>query len=119
MAIGNHNLNESGCEGSHKESDCYGDSQHHSFVKVIPVEYTKQKFPSMAYSTQNILSQEDARNYPTLLTEKDQSEMSSIASVSTLSSHVMNRAMSGASAAIVDKPPNRIPNGQCKQTNII
>jgi hypothetical protein len=116
MAISGYNINEtaSGSE-SHKENECYGDSQQHSFVKVIPVEYTKQKFPSSAYNTQNISSQEDIRNYPILMNEKDQSEMSSIASVSTLSSHVMNRVMSATGAAVADKlSPPRIPNGQCK-----
>ena len=49
------------------------------------------------------------------MNEKDQSEMSSIASVSTLSSHVMNRAMSATGAAMADKlSPPRMPNGQCK-----
>ncbi|XP_046441277.1 putative FERM domain-containing protein FRMD8P1 [Daphnia pulex] len=112
MAISGYNINET-ASGSESPKECYGDSQHHSFVKVIPVEYTKQKFPSSAYNTQNISSQEDIRNYPILLNEKDQSEMSSIASVSTLSSHVMNRAMSATGAAMSDKlSPPRIPNGQ-------
>jgi hypothetical protein len=114
MAISGYNINET-ASGSESPKECYGDSQHHSFVKVIPVEYTKQKFLSSAYNTQNISSQEDIRNYPILLNEKDQSEMSSIASVSTLSSHVMNRAMSATGAAMSDKlSPPRIPNGQCK-----
>ncbi len=119
MAINGYGINEqSNSEGNHKDSECYGDSQHHSFVKVIPVEFSKQKFPNTTYSSQNISSQEDIRtNYPILLNEKDQSEMSSIASVSTLSSHVMNRAMSVNGAAMADKPsPPRIPNGQCELT---
>ena len=116
MAINGYGINEqSGSEGNHKDSECYGESQHHSFVKVIPVEFNKQKFPNTTYNSQNISSQEDIRtNYPVLLNEKDQSEMSSIASVSTLSS-VMNRAMSATSAAMAEKPsPPRVPNGQCK-----
>lgn len=116
MAISGYSINEqTGSELNLKDNECYGDSQHHNFVKVIPVEYTKQKFPNTAYSTQTISSQEDIRNYPIVLNDKDHSEMSSIASVSTLSSHVMNRAMSATGAATAEKPsPPRVPNGQCK-----
>lgn len=122
MAISGYSLNEqSGSEGNHKaESECFGESQHHSFVQVIPVEYSKQKFTNTAYSSQAISSQEDIRNYPSLLNDKDHSEMSSIASVSTLSSHVMNRAMSATSAAMAEKPLlPRVPTGQCRFTTLV
>lgn len=116
MAISGYSVNEQGgSDGNLKDNDCYEDSQHHGFVKVIPMEFPKQKVPNTVYGTQQISSQEELRTYPMVLNEKDQSEMSSIASVSTLSSHVMNRAMSANGAAAAEKPLlPRIPNGQCK-----
>lgn len=120
MTIGNYNINDpSSPEGNQKElleRDRYGDPlRHNSFVTVIPVEYPRQKFQNSntVYNTsQNFPSQEDIRNYknPTTLVEKDHSEMSSIASVSTQSSHVMNRGMPDTATASAP----RIPNGQCK-----
>lgn len=88
-----------------------------NFVTVIPVDYPRQKFANPNYSTQTVNNQEDLRTYSSLLNDKDRSELSSMASVSTQSSHVMNRGMSAASAAamVAEKPlPPRIPNGQCK-----
>ena len=122
MTIGGYNVDHTtNPEGNQKDldRDCYGEnSLHHNFVTVIPVDYPRQKYPS--YNNQNFSSQEDIRSYPVALADKDRSEMSSIASVSTQSSHVMNRGISGAAA---DKPAlPRIPNGQCKfsaETNLI
>lgn len=112
MSIGGYSINDQNSpESNQKDLDRerYGDPLHHNFVTVIPVEYPRQKFPS--YTNQNFSSQEDIRTYPMPLADKDHSEMSSIASVSTQSSHMMNRGMSGAAA---DKPsPPRAPNGQC------
>ena len=88
-----------------------------NYVTVIPVDYPRQKFTNPNYSTQTVNNQEDLRNYSALLNDKDRSELSSMASVSTQSSHLVNRGLSAASAAAmaIEKPlPPRVPNGQRK-----
>lgn len=88
-----------------------------NFVTVIPVDYPRQKFNSPNFTPQSVNNQEDLRSYPVMLNDKDRSEMSSMASVSTQSTHVMNRGMSTASASAqaAEKPfLPRVPNGQSK-----
>lgn len=117
MTLSNYSVNDQPSpEGSSQKDldrDRYGDTSHHSFVTVIPVDYPRQKFPNTVYSTQNYSSQEDIRSYVVPLADKDHSEMSSVASLSTQSSHVINRGMCVTASADRVTPP-RVPNGQCK-----
>lgn len=112
MAISNYSISDQSTPESLKDSEHFAEAQHHNFVTVIPVEYPRQKFPNPSYSNQNLSSQEDIRNQPFQVNDKDPSELSSMASVSTQSSHFASRGM-GTSLTPLEKPANqRIPNGQ-------
>ena len=114
MTISNYSVSDQSTPESQKDSEHFVESQHHNFVTIIPVEYPRLKFPNPSYSNQNLSSQEDIRNQPFQVNDKDPSELSSMASVSTQSSHFVNRG-TGASLTPLEKPANqRIPNGQGK-----
>ena len=120
MAISNYNANEqSSPDDSQKDSENFGDSQAHNFVTVIPVEYPRQQFPNSSYSNQNLLSQEDIVNSPFQLNEKVPSEISSMASVSTQSSHITSRGVATSLPPIEKPNVPRVPNGQGWCSNML
>ena len=115
MAISSYNGNEHPSPDENcRDSESFGDSREaHNFVAVIPVEYPRQQFPNSSYSNQNLSSQEDITvNSQFQLNEKGASEISSMASVSTQSSHIVTRGVAN-SMPLGDKPnAPQVPNGQ-------
>jgi len=115
MAIGSYNGNEHSSPAENRRgSENFGDSREpHNFVTVIPVEYPRQQFPNSSYSNQNLSSQEDITvNSPFQLNEKGASEISSMASVSTQSSHIVTRGVTNSMLPIEKPNIPRVPNGQ-------
>ena len=115
MTIGNCNGNDHPSpDESRRDSESFGDSREsHNFVTVRPVEYPRQQFPNSSYSNQNLSSQEDITvNSQFQLNEKGASEISSMASVSTQSSHILTRGVANSILPVEKPNASQVPNSQ-------